>query len=118
MVVSINDKTISVESSPEPTLYIIGQDQGWSLANAFKFTWLGGGKYEGATNFSTNATFRLFDKADWPNGFGNYPYFEEGEISPLLEDANDNDLNFRFVGTTGTFTMDVDLYNLNVGMNQ
>jgi hypothetical protein len=118
MIVSINDKTISVESSAEPTLYIIGQDQGWSLANAFKLTWLGGGKYEGATTFSTNATFRLFDKPDWPNGFGNYPYFgDEGEVSPLLENANDGDLNFRFVGTSGNFTMSVDLYNLKVEMN-
>ncbi len=119
MIVSINDKTISVESSAAPTLYIIGQDQGWNLGNAFKLTWLGGGKYEGTTNFSTNATFRLFDKPDWPNGFGNYPYFgEEGEVNPLLENANDGDLNFRFVGTTGTFTMAVDLYNLKVDMSQ
>ena len=139
MIVSINDKTISVESSAEPTLYIIGEDQGWNLANAFKLTWLGGGKYEGTTNFSTNATFRLFDKPDWPNGFGNYPYFgeegevnpllenandgdvpyfgEEGEVNPLLENANDGDVNFRFVGTTGTFTMAVDLYNLKVDMS-
>ena len=110
---------VTVQSSAEPTLYIIGQDQGWNLANAFKLTWLGGGKYEGATNFSTNATFRLFDKPDWPNGFGNYPYFgDEGEVSALLENANDGDLNFRFVGTTGTFTMDVDLYNLKVDMSQ
>lgn len=119
MVVSINDKTISVESSLEPTLYIIGEDQGWNLANAFQLTWLGGGKYEGSTTFTNNATFRLFDKPDWPNGFGNYPHFgDEGEVNPILENANDGDQNFRFVGTTGTFTMSVDLYNLTVDMSQ
>ncbi len=117
MIVSINDKTISVESTTEPTLYIIGEDQGWNLANAFKLTWLGGGKYEGTTNFTNNATFRLFDKADWPNGFGNYPHFgDDGEVSALFENANDGDQNFRFVGTTGSYTMTVDLYNLKVGM--
>ena len=117
VIVSINDKTISVESSDEPALYIIGQDQGWNLANAFKLTWLGGGKYSGTTNFSNNATFRLFDKPDWPNGFGNYPHFgDEGEVSDHFENANDGDLNFRFVGTTGSYTMDVDLYNLTVEM--
>ncbi len=117
--VSINDKTITVESSAAPELYIIGEDQGWTLGNAFKLTWLGGGKYEGATNFTNNATFRLFDKPDWPNGFANYPYFgNEGEVTPILENANDGDLNFRFVGTTGTFTMAVDLYNLKVEMSQ
>ncbi len=73
--------------------------------------------FQGSTNCKW--TFRLFDKPDWPNGFGNYPYFgEEGEVSALLENANDGDLNFRFVGTTGTFTMAVDLYNLKVDMSQ
>lgn len=118
MIVSINDKTISVEPEDEPELYIIGEDQGWNLANAYKLTWLGGGKYEGTTNFTNNATFRFFDKPDWPNGFGNYPYFgDDGEVSPLLENANDGDTNFRFVGTTGTFTVTVDLYNLKVELN-
>lgn len=119
MIVSINDKTITVESSPEPTLYIIGEDQGWTLANAVQLTWLGGGKYEGSATFTNNATFRLFDKPDWPNGFGNYPYFgEEGEVSPLLENANDGDSNFRFVGADGSYIMSVDLYNLKVDMTQ
>jgi len=50
---------------------------------------------------------------------GNYPYFgEEGEVSPLLENANDGDTNFRFIGTNGTYTMSVDLYNLKVDMSQ
>lgn len=118
LVVSINDKTIAVESAPAPALYIIGEDQGWTLGNAIPLTWLGGGKYQGQAGFTNNATFRLFDKPDWPNGFGNYPYFEDGEVSALLENANDGDSNFRFVGTNGTYTMSVDLYNLKVNMTQ
>jgi len=51
--------------------------------------------------------------------FGNDPYFgEEAEVNRLLENANDGDFNFRFVGTTGTFTMAVNLYNLKVDMSQ
>jgi hypothetical protein len=116
VLISLNDKTISVTTAEEPQLYIIGEDQSWTLANAFKLTWLGGGKYEGSTTFSNNATFRLFNNPDWSGGFGNYLYFEEGEVSPLLENANDNDSNFRFVGTTGTFNFKVDLYNRTVEM--
>ena len=115
--VSLNDKTVTIEEAEEPTLYIIGQDQGWNLDNAFKLTWLGGGKYSGSTKFTNNATFRLFDSPSWSQGWGNYPYFAtEGSVTGPLENANDNDSNFRFNGTTGTFTFNVDLYNLSVEM--
>jgi hypothetical protein len=116
LTVNVNTKAITVDPASEPALYIIGQDQGWNLANAFKLTWLGGGKYRGNTNFTANATFRLFDRPEWPAGFGNYPYFEDGEISTMLQPAGDADSNFRFAGTTGAHTMTVDLYNLKVGM--
>lgn len=114
LTVNVNSKVITVDPANTPELYIIGQDQGWNLANAFKLTWLGGGKYQGITTFTNNNTFRLFDRPDWPAGFGNYPHFEDGEISPMLENANDGDSNFRFIGTTGVHTMTVDLYNLKV----
>jgi hypothetical protein len=116
VTVNVNTKVITVETSNAPELYIIGQDQGWNLANAFKLTWLGGGKYEGTTNFTNNNTFRLFDRPDWPAGFGNFLYFEDGEVSAMLANAGDGDSNFRFVGTTGSHKMSVDLYNLKVEM--
>ena len=116
VTVNVNTKVITAETSNAPELYIIGQDQGWNLANAFKLTWLGGGKYEGTTNFTNNNTFRLFDRPDWPAGFGNFLYFEDGEVSATLANAGDGDSNFRFVGTTGSHKMSVDLYNLTVEM--
>lgn len=116
VVISLNDKTITAEPVDAPELYIIGSDQSWTLGNAFKLTWLGGGKYEGMTTFANDATFRLFDRPDWPGGFGNYPYFEDGEVTELLENANDSDSNFHFIGTTGTFKFKVDLYNRTVDM--
>jgi len=116
LVVNINTKTITVEATDEPTLYLIGDDQGWNLGNAFKMTWLGGGKYTGKTNFTNNAIFRFFDRPDWSAGFGNFPYFEEGTISPQLINGGGNDSNFKFTGTTGSYTITVDLYNLEVGM--
>jgi hypothetical protein len=116
VTVNVNTKIITADPSNAPELYIIGQDQAWTLGNAFKLTWLGGGKYVGITNFTNNATFRLFDRPDWPAGFGNYLYFEDGKVSAMLANAADGDSNFRFVGTTGSHTMRVDLYNLNVEM--
>jgi hypothetical protein len=118
VVLSVNDKTITVEPVAEPTLYIIGDDQGWNLNNAFKLTWLGGGKYQGTTTFTNNKIFRFFDKPDWSAGFGNYPYFEDGEISDLFENGGGNDSNFLFIGATGSYTVNVDLYNLKVEMSQ
>jgi hypothetical protein len=111
VVVNINSKTVTVEPEDEPALYIIGDDQGWSLGNAFKLTWLGGGKYEGTGTFTNGAKFRFFDRPDWSADFGDYTYFADGTISNLVENAADTDANFRFTGTTGTYTINVDLYN-------
>lgn len=114
--VSLNEKTIEITPSAEPELYIIGDDQDWTLGNAFQLTWLGGGKYRGTTAFTNGATFRFFDAPDWPNGFGNYPYFAMGDIDGALENANDNDSNFRFTGTTGTYLIEVDIYKPKIKM--
>jgi hypothetical protein len=111
IVVNINSKTITAEPVDEPALYIIGDDQGWTLGNALQLTWLGGGKYEGTGTFTNGAKFRFFDRPDWSADFGDYTYFEEGTISELLENAADNDAIFRFTGATGTYTIHVDLYN-------
>lgn len=116
ITVSLNEKTIEITPSAEPELYIIGDDQAWTLGSAFQLTWLGGGKYSGTTDFTNGAAFRFFDAPDWPNGFGNYPYFAAGDIDAALENANDNDSNFKFAGTTGAYLIEVDIYNPKIKM--
>lgn len=61
-------------------------------------------------DFAANGTFRLFTtEGDWESGL-NYAYFmdEAYTIDPILEDADDNDGNFRFIGTPGIYTMVID----------
>ncbi|MBK7869932.1 MAG: SusF/SusE family outer membrane protein [Saprospiraceae bacterium] len=58
----------------------------------------------------TNETFRFFTtEGDWGSGL-NYPYYagEGYTIDPLLENANDGDSNFRFIGTPGIYLVVVD----------
>ncbi len=58
----------------------------------------------------TNGTFRFFTtENDWSSGL-NYPYFvgEGYSITPLLEDAEDGDNNFRFTGDPGIYLLSID----------
>jgi len=58
----------------------------------------------------TNGTFRFFTiENDWASGL-NYPYFagEGYTVSELLEDAEDGDNNFRFVGDPGIYVLTID----------
>ena len=60
-----------------------------------------------------NDAFRFFTtKGDWASGY-NYPHYEgEGfTIDPLLENANDGDSNFRFIGEPGIYTLTVNENN-------
>lgn len=117
--VSVNDKSIVLEPAEEPELYVVGDDQGWVLANAFKLTWLGGGKYKGTTDFTEGSIFRFFTAPDWTATQYNYNTFLEGTVDEAhLSGVTEGDANFTFVGTTGTYTVMVDLYNLKVEVSQ
>ncbi len=109
-------KEITVVAATAPNLYLVGDDQSWTFANSPAFTWQGGGKYTASASFTNNATFRFFAVADdWSSDFG-AGFFTSG-IDPDLQAVGDGDDNFRFIGTTGTFTINVDLYNRSVEMN-
>lgn len=60
-----------------------------------------------------NDAFRFFtEEGNWDTG-QNYPYYEsEGyTIDPLLENAQDGDSNFSFIGEPGIYTVVVDDVN-------
>jgi starch-binding outer membrane protein SusE/F len=119
VIVSISDKSITVEPVVAPTLHIIGDDQSWTPANAVDMTWLGGGLFEATTTFTNNAIFRFFannDPAawDWSGEQWRYSSFDGGTIDTDLGDAGGNDSNFRFVGTTGTHTIRVNINALTI----
>jgi starch-binding outer membrane protein SusE/F len=117
ITVSLADKTITMEPVSAPTLYLLGDDQGWSPASAVSLTWMEGGIYEGTADFTNGSIFRLFANNDpgawdWAGEQWRYSSFADGTIDADLEDGGGADSNFRFAGTTGTYTIRVDLYDL------
>lgn len=110
ITISLDAQTITVEAAEEPTLFIIGDDQGWDLGSAFALTWLGGGKFEGTTTFTTDNIFRFFEAADWSATQYNYNYFLDGSIDEThLSGVTEGDANFTFIGDTGAYTITVNL---------
>jgi hypothetical protein len=114
VTVSISDKTITVEPVSAPTLHIIGDDQGWTPANAVNMTWLGGGLFEATTNFTNNSILRFFANNntgawDWNGEQWRYSSFPNGSIDSDLGEGGGGDSNFRFVGTTGSHTIRVNI---------
>ena len=121
ITVSLADKTIIMEPVSAPTLYLLGDDQGWAPASAVSLTWMEGGVYVGTADFTNGSIFRFFANNDpgawdWGGEQWRYSSFADGTIDPNLEDGGGGDSNFRFAGTTGTYTIRVDLYNLVVDL--
>lgn len=117
ITVSLAEKTIVMEPVAAPTLYILGDDQAWDPASAVSLTWMEGGLYEGTADFTNGSIFRFFANNDpgawdWSGEQWRYSSFVEGTIDPNLEDGGGADSNFLFGGTTGTYTIRVDLYDL------
>ncbi|HMJ67647.1 MAG TPA: SusE domain-containing protein [Cyclobacteriaceae bacterium] len=122
MTVSLSDKTIVVVPASAPKLYIMGDDQSWTPANSVSMTWLGGGKFEATTTFTNNAIFRFFADNnpanwDWNAPQWRYSSFADGTIDSDLGDGGGGDSNFRFVGTTGSHTLTVNVNSLLVELN-
>jgi len=126
---SINtDSTKNVVSSPVtisvtpfqtsfPPIYMIGSAlKGWSLDQAVVTPSTEPNVYSTMAEFTNGEAFRFFKEADWSAENWNYPYFADngGTIDPMLENANDGDLNFRFTGSTGWYriTVNFDTYNV------
>lgn len=98
-------------------LWVVGAgatDAGWGWSTPIALNCVGNNVYAGNLNLQnlggTENNFRFFTvKDDWGSGL-NYPYYEgEGyTIDINLSNANDDDSNFAFVGTTGFYYLEVD----------
>lgn len=98
-------------------LWIVGAgvpDAGWGWTSPVQLLCTGEGIYSGNVNFQNNGgadnNFRFFTvEGDWASG-RNYPYYEnEGfTFSDNLVNAADDDNNFAFTGTTGTYFLTVN----------
>ncbi|MFP4092788.1 MAG: SusE domain-containing protein [Cyclobacteriaceae bacterium] len=107
MVIDDNAKTITLnEVGP---LYIVGAGvpaAGWGWDTPVVMNVTGAYTWSATTEFANDA-FRFFTtEGDWNSGL-NFPYYEgEGyTIDTDLENAADDDSNFNFVGTAGTYTI-------------
>jgi len=88
-----------------PPIYMCGAATGgwsWTLYVYKEMRSSAPNVYQTIAHFLNGETFRFFKQADWGPTSWNYPYFTT--VSNLFENANDGDLNFRFIGTTGYYT--------------
>lgn len=95
-----------------PILYVVGAgatDAGWDWATPVELV-LQGNKYSGNIKLQ-NDSFRFFTvKDDWGSG-QNFPWYTDRgfTIDSNFENANDGDLNFRFIGTPGEYFIEIDM---------
>ena len=118
VTVNLKTKSVDFDSVAEPALYMTGDALGgwdWST-NDVKLTWVKNGVFEATTDFTNGGSFRFFGQADWSPTSYNYLYFADGSVDPMFENANDGDKNFKFVGTTGSYKITVNLLDFTVTM--
>jgi len=118
ITVNLKTKTVDFDAVPEPMMFMTGAALGgWNWTTDYvKMTWKSDGKFEATTEFINGEAFRFFAQQDWGPTSYNYPYFAEGSVDPLFENANDGDKNFKFVGTTGMYTVSLNMLDLTVTM--
>jgi hypothetical protein len=114
ITVSLINKTITLA---DPVLYVIGDDQGWNLGNAFPLTWQSGGTFQGTTTFTNNSIFRFFITPAWGQPKNELNFTSFTTVDSDFTNGGGGDQNLRFNGTTGSHTITVDLINSSVVIN-
>ncbi len=100
-----NVRTITVTpyATSFPSIYAMGdawQGNGIEVpSSVFK-------KYETLALFTNGTTFQLFEQRDLGAPSFNYPFFTT--VDPLLENSNDDNASFKFIGTTGWYKINLD----------
>ncbi len=119
ITVDLKNLTVTMTAVDEPVLYMTGAALGgWDWTTNFvQLTWISNGIFEATTEFINGEAFRFFAQADWGPTSYNYPYFDDGSVDPLFENAGDGDSNFRFTGTTGVYKIKVNMLDLIITMS-
>jgi starch-binding outer membrane protein SusE/F len=119
--INLKLKTVVVTPIAQPEMYMTGDafvfpDGGsWNWTTDFiKMDWKSYGMYEATATFKSGA-FRFFAQAGWSTSY-NYPYFAGGTVSPLFENANDGDKNFKYIGTQGKYKITLNMLDKIVTM--
>jgi starch-binding outer membrane protein SusE/F len=115
VIVDVIDKTVVVI----PPLYMTGAGiGGWDQPGtgaSIRMTYKGAETYEATTTFYNGEAFRFFAQANWGPVSYNYPYFTT--VSSDFVNAADGDSNLRYVGTTGSRKVTVNLSSKKVTLN-
>jgi starch-binding outer membrane protein SusE/F len=129
LMVNTVDKTITLDN-PQATgnceydqLWVVGAgavDAGWGWTSPVQLVCTGEGIYSGSINLQNiggaDNNFRFFTvEGDWGSG-QNFPYYADAgyTMSSNLENALDDDSNFAFNGTTGSYFITIDTVALTI----
>jgi hypothetical protein len=117
VTVNTKKKIVDLDAVDEPVLFMTGAALGgWDWDTHFvKLTWKSYGIFEAEAGFISGESFRFFKQAGWGDAY-NYPFFADGSVDALFEDALDGDNNFKFIGTTGDYKITVNLLDLIITM--
>ncbi len=110
ITVDLNEKTVTLGDPPLPVLFITGDDFGWGWNDGqyVQMTYnVGNGTFTATVNLTNNALFRFFPQKGWDPSY-NYSYFTTVD-SDLENQGAATDQNFRYIGTTGSRTITVNL---------
>ncbi len=110
ITVDINKKTVTVGDPPVPVLFMMGAAlNGWGPwpSAAVDMTYKGGDVFEATATFTNGEAFRFFAQPDWGPTSYNYPYFTT--VDSDFENAGDGDSNLKYIGSTGSRTVTVNL---------
>jgi starch-binding outer membrane protein SusE/F len=108
VTVDLNAGTVTLGDIPDPVLYMTGDAlAGWNWDNPVSMEYVSPGVFTATRDFTNGGAFRFFAQADWGPTSYNYPYFTT--VDSDFVNANDGDSNFKFVGTTGSHTITVNL---------
>lgn len=119
LTLSLPENTAPVEATCEfEQLYAVGAGiptAGWDWATPAAFACTGTGVYSGNVEFTSDgdANFRFFTEAtNWDSG-QNYPFYADAgyTIDANFANAMDGDSNFKFVGTSGVYNLQIDTVN-------
>jgi hypothetical protein len=115
----IKNKVVDFDAVDEPELFMTGAAVGgWDWTTNFvTMSFVSYGVFEAETEFINGEAFRFFAQADWGPTSYNYPYFADGEVDALFENAGDGDSNFKFTGTTGMYKVTINLLDFIVTMD-
>ena len=98
VTVNLKTFTVSMESVPEPVMYMTGKGIGeWDTPGtgaSIKMTFVKENVWTATATFVSGEAWRFFAQADWNPTSYNFPYFADGTVADMFENAGDDDSNF------------------------